>query len=43
LGDFIDEAMIAKLETINLDQTLNDSNWLAIMKKELRVMLVARG
>jgi hypothetical protein len=38
LGDFIDEAMIAKLEPINLDQTLNDSNWLAIMKEELRVI-----
>ncbi|GAU44417.1 hypothetical protein TSUD_100640 [Trifolium subterraneum] len=35
-GELVNEAMIAELEPVTLDQALNDSNWKAAMVEELK-------
>lgn len=35
-GELINEAMIAELEPVTLEQALNDSKWKAAMKEELK-------
>ena len=38
-GDLIEKVMMmAEAEPINLDQAMNDSNWLASMKEEIRTI-----